>query len=75
MKVHNWHTLGWIIWAVVTIGFFALWEVLGMATREDDRQPLTFFIRKMVGTPNNPFWWLLAGLLIWAIYHFLFVRH
>ena len=65
MRPHNWHTVGWIVWAVFTIGFFVLWEILGMATREDDRQPLTFFIRKLAGTPNNPVWWVIAAILIW----------
>lgn len=74
MKTYNWHTVGWVVWAVFTIGFFVLWEVLGMATREDNRQPLTFFIRKMVATPNNPLWWVVGGILVWMLYHFLFVR-
>lgn len=42
--------------------------------RADDKQPLTYFIRKMVGTPNNPVWWVLAAVLIWMIYHFNFVH-
>ena len=71
---HEWHTIGWILWAIVTVGWFFLWEWLGMASREDNRQPLTFFIRKMVGTPNNPAWWVLAAILIWMLYHFLFVH-
>ena len=71
---HEWHTIGWIIWAICTAGFFILWEILGQASREDNRQPLTFFIRKMVGTPNNPMWWVLAAILIWMPYHFLFVH-
>jgi len=71
---HNWHTIGWIIWAVVTVGFFILWEVLGMASREDSRRPLTFFIRKMVGTPNNPLWWVVAAILLWMLVHFLFIH-
>lgn len=75
MKAHNWHTLGWIIWATVTLGFFFLWEYIGLVNREDDKQPLTYFIRKLVGTPNNPVWWVLAALLIWMIYHFNFVKH
>jgi len=62
------------VWAVFTVGFFVLWEILGMATREDSRQPLTFFIRKMAGTPNNPVWWVIAAILIWMLYHFLFVH-
>ena len=74
LKPHDWHTLGWIIWAVVTIGFFALWEFLGLASREDNRQPLTFFIRKLVGTPNNPVWWVIGAILVWMLYHFLFVH-
>ena len=75
MKAHNWHTLGWIVWGVFTVGFFVLWEVIGLINREDDKQPLTFFIRKMVGTPNNPMWWVLVSICIWMIYHFNFVRH
>lgn len=71
---HEWHTIGWILWAVITVGWFFLWEFLGLASREDNRQPLTFFIRKMVGTPNNPVWWVLAAILIWMLYHFLFVH-
>lgn len=74
MGPQKWHTVGWIVWAVFTVGFFILWELLGLATREDNRQPLTFFIRKMAGTPNNPVWWLLGAFLIWMLYHFLFVR-
>lgn len=75
MRAHNWHTLGWIIWAVTTLGFFAIWEYIGLVNRTDDKQPLTYFIRKMVGTPNNPVWWFLGAILLWAVYHFLFVRH
>jgi hypothetical protein len=74
MKAHNWHSLGWVIWACVTIGFFILWEFIGLANRTDDKQPLTYFIRKMVGTPNNPVWWVLAAVLIWMVYHFNFVH-
>lgn len=75
MKAHSWHALGWIIWACVTVGFFAIWEYIGLANREDDKQPLTFYIRKIAGTPNNPVWWVLGAILIWMVYHFLFVRH
>ena len=75
MRAHNWHTLGWVIWGAFTLGFFAIWEYIGLVNREDDKQPLTFFIRKMVGTPNNPVWWFLAAILLWALYHFLFVKH
>lgn len=75
MKVHNWHTLGWIIWAACTLIFFFIWEWIGLASREDDRQPLTFFIRKFVGDINNPLWWLLLGMLIWMIVHFLFIHN
>lgn len=74
MKAHNWHALGWLIWAVVTIGFFALWEVIGLANREDDKQPLTFYIRKLAGTPNNPVWWVIGALLIWMLVHFLIIH-
>lgn len=74
MRAHNWHALGWIIWAVATVGFFAIWEMIGLANRTDDKQPLTYYVRKMVGTPNNPMWWVLAAVLIWMIYHFNFVH-
>ena len=74
IKPHDWHTIGWIIWAVVTAGFFILWEILGLASREDNRQPLTFFIRKMVGTPNNPLWWVIGGLILWMLVHFLIIH-
>jgi hypothetical protein len=74
VRAHNWHALGWIIWAVATVGFFAIWEMIGLANRTDDKQPLTYYVRKMVGTPNNPMWWVLAAVLIWMIYHFNFVH-
>ncbi len=74
MKVHNWHTLGWLIWAIASAGFFVVWEVLGLRDRADDKHPLTYFIRKLVGTPNNPVWWILAAICIWMIYHFNFVH-
>lgn len=74
MKVHNWHALGWLVWALVTIGFFVIWEVIGLANREDDKQPLTFYIRKLAGTPNNPVWWVIGALLVWMIVHFLIIH-
>ena len=74
MKAHNWHALGWIVWAVFTVGFFALWEAIGLSNRADDKQPLTFYIRKLAGTPNNPVWWVIGAILIWMLYHFLFVH-
>jgi len=74
MRAHNWHTLGWVIWAVVTVVFFAIWEYIGLMNRNDEKQPLTYFVRKLVGTPNNPVWWVLAAVLIWMIYHFNFVH-
>jgi hypothetical protein len=70
----NWFTIGWVIWAFVTVGFFAIWETIGLRNAADDRQPLTFFIRKMAGSPNSPVWWLLGATLVWLLYHFLFVR-
>jgi predicted MFS family arabinose efflux permease len=75
VRAHNWHALGWLIWAVVSIGFFAIWEMIGLASRTDDKQPLTYYIRKMVGTPNNPFWWILAAILVWMLAHFLFYHN
>jgi len=75
LRAHAWHTWGWILWAVFTVGFFAIWEYIGLVNREDNRQPLTYFIRKMVGTPNNPVWWVLAAVLVWAVYHFNFVHN
>lgn len=75
MKVHNWHALGWVVWAVLTVGFFAIWEYIGLRDRMDHYQPLTFYIRKLAGTPNSPLWWFLAAILLWMLYHFLFVRH
>jgi len=75
LRAHNWHALGWILWGIFTIGFFAIWEIIGLANREDDKHELTFYIRKMAGTPNNPFWWMLGAILVWALYHFLFVHH
>lgn len=74
MRAHSWHALGWIIWAVTTVGFFAVWEAIGLANRDDDKQPLTYYVRKLAGTPNNPVWWVLGAILIWMIYHFLFVH-
>jgi hypothetical protein len=74
VKPHSWHEVGWIIWAVASLGFFALWEWLGMASRDDNREPLTFYIRKLAGTPNNPVWWILGAILVWMLYHFLFVH-
>jgi hypothetical protein len=60
MRAHSWHALGWIIWAVTTVGFFAVWEAIGLANRDDDKQPLTYYVRKLAGTPNNPVWWVLG---------------
>lgn len=74
MKVHNWHALGWVVWAALSLGFFAVWEFIGLANREDDKQPLTHYIREMVGTPNNPLWWILGAILVWMIVHFLFIH-
>lgn len=74
MKVHNWHTLGWIVWAIASVAFFALWEYIGLRDRTDDKQPLTFFIRKIVGTWNNPVWWILLAILAWMIVHFLVIH-
>ena len=75
MKAHSWHALGWLVWAIVSIGFFAIWEYIGLVDRVDDKHPLTFYIRKLVGTPNNPVWWILGAILVWMIFHFLFVKH
>ena len=66
--------MGWVIWAIVTVGFFAIWEYIGLVNREDNRQPLTFFIRKMVGTPNNPVFWVGAAIVLWFLYH-IFIVH
>ncbi len=74
LRPHNWHALGWLIWAILSAGFFILWEWIGLMSRTDDKQPLTFYIRKMVGTPNNPVWFILLAILGWMIYHFLFVH-
>lgn len=75
MRAHNWHALGWLVWAFFSIGFFVVWEVIGLHDRLDDKQPLTYYIRKIAGTPNNPVWWFLGAFCIWMIYHFLFVKH
>lgn len=75
MRVHNWHALGWLIWAVTSVGFFVLWEYIGLVNRADDKHPLTYFVRKLVGTPNNPVWWILGAILVWMLYHFLFVHN
>lgn len=74
LKPHNWHALGWAVWAFTTVVFFIVWEVIGLASRDDNRQPLTFYVRKMAGTPNNPVWWVLGAIFVWMIYHFLFVH-
>lgn len=74
MRPHNWHAWGWIIWAVASAGFFFVWEWIGVRVRDDDKQPLTFYIRKIVGTPNNPLWWILAAILLWMLVHFLFIH-
>jgi hypothetical protein len=74
MQVHNWHALGWAVWAVATSAFFALWEWEGMASRDDNRYPLTHYIRGAVQTWRNPLWWVLGAILIWMFVHFLFVH-
>lgn len=74
MRPHNWHALGWLIWAVSSAAFFVVWEVIGLASRDDNREPLTFYVRKLAGTPNNPVWWILGAILVWMIYHFLFIH-
>jgi hypothetical protein len=74
MRAHNWHALGWAVWAAVSLGFFAIWEWIGLANREDDKQPLTFYIRKMVGNWNNPVWWILGGIILWMFVHFLIIH-
>ena len=73
-KAHNWHALGWIVWAVASLVFFAVWEYIGLVDRADDKHPLTYYIRKMVGTWNNPVWWILLALLCWMIVHFLIIH-
>jgi hypothetical protein len=75
MGPHRWHSLGWALWAIFTVGFFAVWEYIGLVNREDDKQPLTYFIRKAVGTPNNPLWWIVGAIFIWCVYHFLVVHN
>jgi hypothetical protein len=74
VRAHNWHALGWLIWAITSAGFFFLWEWIGLANRDDDKQPLTFYIRKIAGTPNNPVWWILGAIIVWMLYHFLFIH-
>ncbi len=74
MKAHSWHAIGWLVWAVLTIGFFALWEAIGLANREDDKQPLTYYIRKLVGTWNNPVWWVVGAIILWMFVHFLIIH-
>src|ERR1051325_9169507 len=73
MRAHSWHALGWLIWAIASAVFFAVWEYEGLVNRADDKQPLTFYIRKMVATPNTPLWWTLAPILIWMFVHFLII--
>jgi hypothetical protein len=63
-----------LIWAVSSAAFFVVWEVIGLASRDDNREPLTFYVRKLAGTPNNPVWWILGAILVWMIYHFLFIH-
>ena len=75
MRAHNWHTLGWAIGFAAFLVWFVAWEYIGLANRVDDKQPLTYFVRKMVGTANSPVWWMMAAFLLWMFYHFLFVRH
>lgn len=74
MRAHTWHAVGWLVWAVFTVGFFAAWEYIGLRSRTDDKQPLTFYIRKIAGTPNNPVWWVIGAILLWMVYHFLVVH-
>lgn len=74
MHAHNWHALGWLIWAITSVGFFAVWEWIGLANRDDNKFPLTHYVRELAGTPNNPVWWILAAILVWMLYHFLFVH-
>jgi hypothetical protein len=70
MKLHNWHSIGWVIIVLL----FILWEVIGLANRADAHQPFTFFVRKIVGTWTSPLWFLALGFLLWLIVHFLFVH-
>ncbi len=72
MKVHQWHAMGWLIWAVFTVGFFAVWEYIGLQSRTDNKFPLTYYIRAAVGNWRNPLWWELGAILIWLFIHFLF---
>jgi hypothetical protein len=75
MRAHNWHALGWAIGIGLFVVFFIIWEYIGLKDRADQYQPLTWYIRKMAGTPNSPVWWILAAFLLWMLYHFLFVKH
>lgn len=70
MKLHNWHTIGWVVIVVL----FAAWEFIGLSNNQDERQPFTFFVRKIVGTWTSPLWFLALGFLLWLIVHFLFVH-
>ena len=74
MKVHNWHALGWLVWGLGSVLFFAVWEYIALTDKEDSTKPLTYYIRKAVGDINNPLWWLLLGALVWMIVHFLFIH-
>ncbi len=70
MKLHNWHTIGW----VVIVLLFILWEIIGLANNADPHKPFTYFVRKVAGTWTSPMWYIVAGFLIWLIVHFLFVH-
>ena len=74
MKIHNYHALGWVIWAFASAAFFAVWEWTALKDRDDLKHPLTYYIRKLVGTWNNPVWWILLAILLWMIVHFLVIH-
>lgn len=71
MKLHSWHTIGWVI---ITLLFIA-WEAIGLANNADQNQPFTYFVRKIVGSYTSPMWFLGLGFLCWLIVHFLFIHN
>lgn len=70
MRLHNWFALGWVL---IVLQFIA-WEAWGLANNADDKQPFTYFVRKIVGTWTSPVWYLALGFLVWLIVHFLLVH-
>jgi hypothetical protein len=70
MRLHNWYALGW----VVIVLEFIVWEAWALTNVTDDKQPFTWYVRRIVGTWTSPVWWLALGFILWMGVHFLLVH-